>query len=319
MVFTAEVVGAAPPDWDVKIRQYPPVYPPREPSEYTDWDGASQTDSQHPAALPLPAQPEWDVSIRQYPPAPAPARTLSDVTDWSDAGSEQPQRSIFQLDHRMESASSIRRTTNWDVLIRVLNPAPEESSDTASVIRPLLRADADDLLLKMTNWLTGMRMQVLTEEDRERWREIITTESTLRTLLTEAVVTEDFERIRRDTRYTRMFEPIKWDVIIRVLAHPPHPQNTDDTSDTQSETTVNSSEPPIRRFHRRPDVDSRSHRSSLTPVLESSHPPGIDVRSITETTVDQTWVNFPAIPQFRNSALLMFHFHLTELRSGRME
>jgi len=257
-----EVVGAAPPDWDVKIRQYPPVYPPREPSEYTDWDGASQTDSQHPAAPPLPAQPEWDVSIRQYPPAPAPARTLSDVTDWSDAGSEQPQRSIFQLDHRMESASSIRRTTNWDVLIRVLNPAPEESSDTASV---------------------------LTEEDRERWREIITTESTLRTLLTEAVVTEDFERIRRDTRYTRMFEPIKWDVIIRVLAHPPHPQNTDDTSDTQSETTVNSSEPPIRRFHRRPDVDSRSHRSSLTPVLESSHPPGIDVRSITETTVDQTW------------------------------
>merc|ERR1719378_1946447 len=117
--------------------------------------------------------------------------------------------------------SSVRRTTNWDVLIRVLNPPPEES-DTASV---------------------------LTEDDREKWREIITTESTLRTLLTEAVVTEDFERIRRDTRFVRMFEPIKWDVIIRVLASPPHPHHADDTSDTQSETTVNS-DPPIRRFHR---------------------------------------------------------------------
>ena len=138
--------------------------------------------------------------------------------------------------------------------------------------------------------LTGMRMQVLTEDDREKWREIITTESTLRTLLTEAVVTEDFERIRRDTRFVRMFEPIKWDVIIRVLASPPHPHHADDTSDTQSETTVNS-DPPIRRFHRRPDADSRSHRSSLMPVLESLHPPEMDARSITETTVDQTWVS----------------------------
>ena len=34
-----------PPDWDVKIRQYPPVYPPRTPSESTNWDGMStQTD-----------------------------------------------------------------------------------------------------------------------------------------------------------------------------------------------------------------------------------------------------------------------------------
>ena len=148
-----------------------------------------------------------------------------------------------------------------------------------------------------------MRIKILTEEDRERWREIITTESTLRTLLTEAVVTEDFERIRRDTRFTRIFEPIKWDVIIRVLAPPPQPQTMDDTSDTQSETTVNS-EPPIRRFHRRPDADFRSRRSSLTPVLESSLPPGMDVRSITETTVDQAWVI--ALDPFHGHAFLFW-------------
>ena len=33
----------------------------------------------------------------------------------------------------------------------------------------------------------------------------------------EAVVREDFERIRRDVRFEDVFEPPKWDVIIRIL------------------------------------------------------------------------------------------------------
>jgi hypothetical protein len=121
-------------------------------------------------------------------------------------------------------------------------------------------------------------------------------------MLTEAVVTEDFERIRRDTRFERIFEPKKWDVIIRVLAPPP-PMD-DHNSDTRSETTVNS-EPPPRRFRRRPEsADSRSRRSSLAPVQEADiQPRGLrpsgstisertnrsaeyDIRSITETTVN---------------------------------
>jgi len=57
----------------------------------------------------------------------------------------------------------------------------------------------------------------LTMTDKMKWRQIITTESTLRTLLTEAVVKEDFEQIRSDQRYVKLFDPPKWDVIIRIL------------------------------------------------------------------------------------------------------
>ena len=233
---TPSVVAA--PEWDVSIRQYPAVYEAREPSEYTDWDGVSQTDSQRTTG----ARPEWDVRIRQYPP---PGRALSDVSDWD-------QQSDGEWDQQRRS----RKTMNWDVLIRVLNAPIRDDSDTASV---------------------------LTIEDRQKWHQIITTESTLRTMLTEAVVTEDFERIRRDVRFERIFEAPKWDVIIRVLAPPA--ALDDDTSDSRSETTVNS-EPPensvTRRYHRRPSV--------LTALIEAppSHASD-DVRSITETTVDQTY------------------------------
>lgn len=65
-----------------------------------------------------------------------------------------------------------------------------------------------------------MNTTALTQEDREKWRQILTTESSLRTMLTEATIKEDYERIRRDERYERLFEPAKWDVIIRVLAPP---------------------------------------------------------------------------------------------------
>lgn len=40
----------------------------------------------------------------------------------------------------------------------------------------------------------------LTLEDRQKWKEIITTESTLRQELTEATIREDFEKIRKDEK-----------------------------------------------------------------------------------------------------------------------
>ena len=80
----------------------------------------------------------------------------------------------------------------------------------------------------------------------------------------EAVVTEDFERIRRDTRFQRIFEPKKWDVIIRVLVAPRSPtreQSPESSSgDSRSERTSNSD--------RRPR-EARSRSSSLPPVQES--------------------------------------------------
>jgi hypothetical protein len=180
--------------------------------------------SQVDPAQPVDPPPEWDVKIRQFPPV-HPARTVSESTDWE----------------RSEYARSITSEPppNWDVLIRVLQPPVPESL-----------ADDD-------------ASSILTVEDREKWHQIITTESTLRTMLTEAVVTEDYERIRRDTRFQRVFEPKKWDVIIRVLAAPRSPtreQSPDDSSDSRSERTSNNSD-------RRPR-EARSRSSSLAPVQE---------------------------------------------------
>ncbi|KAK4015134.1 hypothetical protein OUZ56_030123 [Daphnia magna] len=248
-----------PPDFDVTIRQYPPVYQPRSPSVSTVWDGMSQADPQPP--------PDWDVSIRQYPPVYEP-RSPSQSTNWDGMSQAEPnppteQPPDWDVKIRQyppihsprvpsestdwdpsEYARSISEPPppNWDVLVRVLNPP-----------LPEYITDDDDAT------------SILTIEDRQKWQQIITTESTLRTMLTEAVVHEDFERIRRDTRFQRVFEPKKWDVIIRVLSAPPNP-NRDDSSDTRSETTVNSE--PIRP-HRRDPRSSRS--SSLAPVHEAEY------------------------------------------------
>ena len=61
---------------------------------------------------------------------------------------------------------------NWRVLLRILEPPETQEAIT----------------------------QYLSTEDREKWRQILTTESTLRTMLTTATIREDYERIRRDQR-----------------------------------------------------------------------------------------------------------------------
>lgn len=86
---------------------------------------------------------------------------------------------------------------NWSVLIRVLQPIEPDDSHVIDT------AETFNSRLTMT--------------DRMKWRQIITTESVLRTMLTEAVVREDFERISRDVRFRNTFEPPKWNVIIRIL------------------------------------------------------------------------------------------------------
>lgn len=258
----SQVEPQPPPDWGVTIRQYPPVYEPRTPSESTNWDGMSTVDQQPP--------PDWDVTIRQYPPVYEP-RTPSESTNWDGMSTVDPnpptgpppdwdvkirqyppihsprvpsESTDWDPSEYARSVTSEHPPPNWDVLIRVLNPPPESIID-----------EDDDAT------------SILTVEDRKKWQQIITTESTLRTMLTEAVVREDFERIRRDTRFQRVFEPKKWDVIIRVLAPPPTSHIPDDSSDTRSETTVNSE--PIRPYTRRDPRSSRS--SSLAPVHETEY------------------------------------------------
>lgn len=61
----------------------------------------------------------------------------------------------------------------------------------------------------------------LTREERLRWRELITHESTLRRELARSSTREEFSRVAHDHRFAPLYAPPKWEVIIRILAPPP--------------------------------------------------------------------------------------------------
>merc|ERR1719266_1531244 len=62
------------------------------------------------------------------------------------------------------------------------------------------------------------------DEDTAKWRDIVTHDSTFRTMIESAQTTEDVEsavsQIRYISKYEKMFEPHKWDVLVRVLQTP---------------------------------------------------------------------------------------------------
>lgn len=230
---------------------------------------------------------KWDVTIKNYPvqmPEPPDWENFSDISSASGMTlTPKPERAVMSLppqntidDDKLplnspELVGSVRQTRrmtaeeimeeeqnfiatynipmhnpevpNWDVLIRVLQPQEQEEG-------PVLEtAEQFNSQLTMT--------------DKMKWRQIITTESTLRTLLTEAVVREDFERIRRDQRYEKLFEPPKWDVIIRILTPIDKPKN-------QS------------RYRKKTgEWDNRSRRSSLPTLYEYDSDGGSSVRTLT--------------------------------------
>jgi len=110
----------------------------------------------------------------------------------------QQQQSMSQS----ESGSLRQQQSKFDVLIRVLD-APPPSGGAAT---------SDDLT------------SVFSEDDRQRWRDIVTHDSTFRTMLETAQTTEDVtsavSQIRYISKYEKMFEPHKWDVLVRVLQTP---------------------------------------------------------------------------------------------------
>lgn len=89
-------------------------------------------------------------------------------------------------------------------------------------------------------------------------------------MLTEAVVREDFERIRSDVRYEQIFEPQTWEVLIRILAPP-------DEVDMRS---------PPGRNKKKESWDTRSRRSSLPTLYEYDSDGGSSVRTITQDNLD---------------------------------
>lgn len=253
-------------------------------------------------AKPLPIPPKWDVTIRNYP-APGQDISTEPVSDW-DSYSETSTSTVptTPVAERHQTQLNIERSylskldipapdppvSNWHVLTRVLEPQPIYTTTEEIQIEEI-------------------PAQVLTVTDREKWRKIITTESTLRTLLTEATVREDYERISKDHRYEQLFEPKKWEVIIRILAPPE--RVTYDKNGQQSNV----------RYKKKQEWDNRSRRSSLPTLYEYDSdgssaltlvpdvhgPPGVfhdlrsrrtsrssfrsdgmDVRSMTEVMVD---------------------------------
>ncbi|XP_026288635.1 uncharacterized protein LOC113213713 isoform X2 [Frankliniella occidentalis] len=232
------------PKWDVVIRNYPAPGQEALAEPATDWESYSETSS-----------------ASGYPTTPVLERPLEKhITDRRVNVSEQLQqrsemhRSSVDVERTYRSSMTIPPPEppppNWDVLIRVLDqpemPEPRDHDDLS-----VSEVGEEPMTITTTATTTA-----LTQEDREKWRQILTTESSLRTLLTEATVKEDYERIRSDERYERLFEPAKWDVIIRVLAPP--------------ERLYDPKGGPAngQRYRRKTDWDTRSRRSSLPTLYE---------------------------------------------------
>lgn len=228
-----------------------------------------------PKLMPPPAS--WDVTIKNYPNPDAqyPQSGEDTATDWdsySEASSVTGYPPVgVDRQSRIQSYMSsnneelhqrylssmevpVPRPTNWESLVRVLTePEPVEEPNARYRVE-----------------------QTLTLEDKRKWRQIITTESTLRQLITEATVREDFERIRSDPKYEQIFEPEKWDVIIRVIA-PPQQQHYD-------QKTAGSSN---RYTKKKIEFEgARTRRNSLPTVYEYDSDDGSSVRTLT-TADDQ--------------------------------
>lgn len=230
--------------WDVTIRNYPAQM--AEPPEWENFSDISSASGltltpkpERAAQMSLPPQSYVDdnktplfspglvESLGQSPPKPT-------YTSSRDILPRENFLSTFQIP--LENPA----VPNWDILIRVLKPVEEEAQHFEAT-------------------------EILTMADKVKWRQIITTESTLRTLLTEAVVREDYERIRQDQRYEPIFEPPKWDVIIRILSPLDKPKNA--------------------RYKKKADWDTRSRRSSLPTLYEYDSDGGSSIRTLTNDPI----------------------------------
>lgn len=219
--------GPPDPKWDVQIRNYPTETGGPQWEDFSDISSAS-------GIAPSVIRPPMNV-----PPAAYISSTGENLRSPEMVGNMKP----------IELPEEDRAVPNWDVLIRVL-----EEPD----IEPVTRENRYETS-------TNILKRQLSYEDRLKWKEIITTESTLRKMLTSAIVREDFERISHDVRYERLFEPQSWDVIIRILAPP-----EDDGKLMQ----------PRGSKSKREAWDTRSRRSSLPTLYEYDSDGGSSVRTI---------------------------------------
>jgi len=117
--------------------------------------------------------------------------------------SQQLEQHLSQHISREQHLATSHHVSKFDVLIRVLDAPPVSAGGTS---------DRDDLT------------SVFSEDDKQKWRDIVTHDTTFRTMIEAAQTTEEVElavnQMRYTTVYEKMFEPHKWDVIVRVLRAP---------------------------------------------------------------------------------------------------
>lgn len=215
-----------------------------------------------------PPDLKWDVTIRNYPtedlpPPPPEWENFSDVSSASNLTiTNEPSNA--GVDYEPDISIEPTYTTRAEIPCRPPPPASRRSLDDADA----------DWYTRLARVLEPRYATELTDEERVKWREIITTESTLRTLLTEAVVKEDYELIRKDARYINLFPPAKWDVIIRILSPPP--------AHTGSTSSSGHGKNHGQRYKRSKssEWDTRSRRSSLPTLYEYESDGGSSARTL---------------------------------------
>ncbi|CAK1548082.1 unnamed protein product [Leptosia nina] len=260
-----------------------------------------------------PPPPQFDVTIRNHTLPEAQWENFSDISSASGMTltpkmervpmSLPPQKfigkggpALFSPELIKQTATSYQQPQSPDLpLLPELPPARnplfrEEDDDDVpeptpappvppnwSVLTRVLKTDAQDEVLSETE-----RSYRLTREERLRWRELITHESTLRRELARSSTREDFTRLAHDHRFAPLYAPPKWEVIIRILAPPERP--------------------PKNRYRKKSEWDSRSRRSSLPTLYEydsdatslreprsrrsSYRSDHVDMRSMSEMMVD---------------------------------
>ena len=232
-----------------------------------------QVTEYHARPQPLP-DPKWDVTIRNYPteelpPPPPEWENFSDVSSASNLTiTNEPTTSRYdEPDTNIEPTYTARA----DIPSRPTHRLSPESAPEPQ----------GNNFFTLSRVLEPQYAAEFTEDERRKWREVITTESTLRTLLTEAVVKEDYELIRKDARYINLFPPTKWDVIIRILS-PPNSGNGSISSHGKSG----------QRYKRgkASEWDTRSRRSSL-PTLYEYESDGGSIRTFEQEQLRQAGVH----------------------------
>lgn len=217
---------------------------------------------------PLP-DPKWDVTIRNYPtdeltpPGPPEWENFSDVSSASNLTvTLEPASATSSKGEERAIDVPVQPTYTARAEIPARRSSPRISEEQE-------RSTGTTTWYNLERVLEAQYASELTEEERTKWREIITTESTLKTLLTEAIVKEDFELIRKDSRYVNLFPPAKWDVIIRIISPP---QNGSTSSSSYGKSSG-------QRYKRTKSVewDNRSRRSSLPTLYEYESDGGIMV------------------------------------------